>query len=359
MAYIRCDLPHRRREDLERLVEKPVESMVIEMIIRRQKWMFMCLYNPNVNFKYQCCRSIDSILNVIQNDRVSVSHVLGDLSINLLCPRESQCIRDVVETHGLENMISDPTCFKSDKGSLLDVIFTNAKNRVSSSLNIDNGISDFHNITCFSTMLHVPRPIKQRIVYRTYKNFNEDTFKNDISTAPYHVGEIFEDFDDKFWFYKKLIADITDSHAPIKHRQPVSFPVPFMNSKLRKACHTKSMLRNRYFRGGRTKGQWESYRKSRNAATKLKAESMKKYFEDKCNPMYSTVKQNVFWDSIKPFMTEKVKHDNKSICLKIDDSIISRPAAVCNAFNDYLSSIASSLGNNDDALKEFEDIECI
>ena len=78
---------------------------------------------PTKTSKYQCCRSIDSILNVIQNDRVSVSHVLGDLNINLLCPRDSQCIRDVVETHGLENIISDPTCFKSEKGSLLDVIF--------------------------------------------------------------------------------------------------------------------------------------------------------------------------------------------------------------------------------------------
>ena len=115
---------------------------------------------------------------------------------------------------------------------------------------------------------------------------------------------------------------ITDSHAPIKHQQPVSFPVPFMNSNLRKACPTKSILRNRYFRGGRTKGQWESYRKSRNAATKLKAEFMNRYVENKCNPMYSTVKQNVFWDNIKPFMTEKVKHDNKSICLEIDDFII-------------------------------------
>ena len=48
MAYTPCDLPHRRREDLERFVEKPVESMVIEMITRRQKWMLICLYNPNV-----------------------------------------------------------------------------------------------------------------------------------------------------------------------------------------------------------------------------------------------------------------------------------------------------------------------
>ena len=89
MAYIRCDLLHRRRENLERLIESSVESMAIEMIIRRQKWMFMCLYNPNVNFKYQCCRSIDSILNVIQNERVSVLHVLGDLNISLLFPRDN------------------------------------------------------------------------------------------------------------------------------------------------------------------------------------------------------------------------------------------------------------------------------
>ena len=32
---------------------------------------------------------------------------------------------------------------------------------------------------------------------------------------------------------------------------------------------------------------------------------------------------------------------------------------MCNAFNNYFSSIASSFGNNDDALKEFEDIESI
>ena len=47
------------------------------------------------------------------------------------------------------------------------------------------------------------------------------------------------------------------------------------------------------------------------------------------------------------------------MCQIVLDSIISKPAAVCNAFNNYFSSIASSFGNNDDALKEFEDIQSI
>ena len=64
---------------------------------------------------------------------------------------------------------------------------------------------------------------------------------------------------------------------------------------------------------------------------------------------------NIFCDDIKPFMTEKLKHGNKSICLKIDDSTIGTADAVRNAFSDYWASIASSFRNND-ALEEFEDV---
>ena len=109
------------------------------------------------------------------------------------------------------------------------------------------------------------------ITYRSYKKFDDENFKHDVENALYHVGEIFDDFDDKFWFQKKLMEGVINGHAPIKRRKaPKKKTVPFMNAPLRKACHYKAMRRNKYFRHGRTKSLWELYRKSRNEASKLK-----------------------------------------------------------------------------------------
>ena len=47
MAYIRNDLPHRRRADVEQSVHTPVEALIFEVIIRNEKWLFTCLYNPH------------------------------------------------------------------------------------------------------------------------------------------------------------------------------------------------------------------------------------------------------------------------------------------------------------------------
>ena len=64
----------------------------------------------------------------------------------------------------------------------------------------------------------------------------------------------------------------------MKQKKVVKQPVPYMNSKLRKACFHKAMSRNKYFKHGRSSQSWELYRKSRNNVTKFKAVSMNTYF---------------------------------------------------------------------------------
>ena len=62
MAYVRNDLPHRRRSDLEHSTHLPVESLIFEIIIRKEKWLFICLYSPHNKYKKQCCDSIETFL---------------------------------------------------------------------------------------------------------------------------------------------------------------------------------------------------------------------------------------------------------------------------------------------------------
>ena len=53
------------------------------------------------------------------------------------------------------------------------------------------------------------------IIYRSYKNFNEEHYLNDLSCMPLHVGQL---FDDTYWFCEKLLSDTMNIHAPIKKR---------------------------------------------------------------------------------------------------------------------------------------------
>ena len=66
----------------------------------------------------------------------SLSHILikydnhiiaGDLNLNMLdlkCDGHSHFF-DLKDTHNLSNLVKSATCFKSSKGSLLDVLVTN------------------------------------------------------------------------------------------------------------------------------------------------------------------------------------------------------------------------------------------
>ncbi len=82
----------------------------------------------------------------------------------------------------------------------------------------------------------------QKIKYRSMKKYNEDSFKLEMSMAPFHVGEVFENDDSIIWFQHKLMEDVIDVHAPNKSTSIKRNNIHHMNSQLRKAGHKKNQL---------------------------------------------------------------------------------------------------------------------
>ena len=103
------------------------------------------------------------------------------------------------------NIVDKPTCFKTENNTLLDVILTSNRKRIAGTLNVNTGISDFHNLIAFSYKMHVPITGDRNIQYRSYKHFDNELFKDDIASAPFHVGDIFDGFDDTYWFNHMLL----------------------------------------------------------------------------------------------------------------------------------------------------------
>ena len=71
--------------------------------------------------------------------------------------------------------------------------------RVVPTINFDTGLSDF--ILLFDLPRKFTYPVPMKVtVYRTHKTFDEENYKHDVENAPYHVGENFDDLDEKVWF---------------------------------------------------------------------------------------------------------------------------------------------------------------
>ena len=79
------------------------------------------------------------------------------------------------------------------------------------------------------------------------RKFDEISFQSDIDHIPFHIIEVFDDIEDKYWAHNVLINDVIDSHAPLKTRS-ISKQIPYMNSNLRKCMNQRYMWRSRHFK---------------------------------------------------------------------------------------------------------------
>ena len=115
-----------------------------------------------------------------------------------------------------------------------------------------------------------------------------------------------------------------------------------MNSELWRAVYKKKMLFNKHkkYKG---KTNRENIRKQRNYVTKLRKQSIKLYFFERCS---GGPKSKDFWPTINPFLSSKTSKNSVDIILMENNSLVSDQADVCNILNDFYINIAKEIGIN-------------
>ena len=169
-AYFRSDIPHRWRRDYESKANDGVEFIIFDVIIRHEKLLFIGVYKPPSVHDDHLIESITNFFRQAQGAYRS-TFVIGDIDIDMSkAPKQFQ---DFMQVHGLENVIIRPTCFKAKNATQLDVVLTDTPRRIEWIVNFNIGMSDFHNITCASTKLFVPKMSGSSFHYRSYKKFDD------------------------------------------------------------------------------------------------------------------------------------------------------------------------------------------
>ena len=335
MFYVNSKIPNRQRKDLCDSQTNGVECIVLEISLQKEKVFFLLLYKPpNVND----CHLVNVISNVI--DRciiISKSfYLIGDFNVDL--SKIPNSLTSLFDAYDLKNVITKPTCFKNvNNPSLLDGVITNSPLRLLTHFNLCIGISDCHNLVGGITRMNAPKIIPRKIVYRSFKSFDDVEFNNDLSRTPFHVCEIFDDPSDQLWFHNKLLTEVIELHAPLKNKTVKIKQLPYMNSVLRKAINVKAMLKRKFHRF-KTSATWNKYRCQRNYVNSLKRSSIIKYFEKKCSDKNS----KDFWKTVSPFISN-VKKSCVDISLLENDHIISCPKKVSNIFNEFFINVTKDL----------------
>ena len=122
-----------------------------------------------------------------------------------------------------------------------------------------------------------------------------------MENVPFHAIDCFDDPSTTLWAFNSLFTSVLDIHAPLKTKTIRGNEPPFMNSSLRKAVRRKKQLLNR-FKARRSNTNWEAYRSQRNLTTKIRRNSIKNYFIERCA---QGPKHKDFWRTIKPFLSNK------------------------------------------------------
>ena len=221
------------------------------------------------------------------------------------------------------------------------------------SLNIPKiGLSEHFPIFCTRKMHVKPPKINHyTISYRSFKNFNEAKFIEELQSVPWDTIKLFDDTDDILEAWSDLFLQVVDNHVPIrqhrvKHKNQPEWLTPEVIDAIK--------CRDRY----KSLGNEQDYKKWRNKVTSLLQNAKKAQYQN----FIERNKENP--SSIYKIFQEvgagKGPHKQTTIdSLNSDDTPIDDPLEMANEFNEFFVNIASKLkesavtNTNHDKLKEF------
>ena len=174
-------------------------------------------------------------------------------------------LKTFMQSHTLFNLIKSNTCFKG-RGSCIDLTFTNRKFCFKNSSTFETGLIYSILKTTFK------KEDSKHLIYRDYKNFNNEYFHNDLKNGLSKCPKNYESFENVF-------VTVLDRHAPRKTKILHGNQKPHVDKHLRKTIMKRSVLKSKAKIRKRPK-DISDYKKQRNLAVRLNKERRIEHFEN-------------------------------------------------------------------------------
>ena len=228
----------------------------MQLSIRKQKWLLLPIYRPPSQDQKYFVDAI-SVINDKYSAKLENVILIGDFNME---PNDSDRVT-LTHDHNLHNLIKGKTCFKSQYGRCIDLILTNKKHSLMKSQSFETGFSDHHHLIYTILISTFTKVAPKKVVYREYKNFNEEYFLTDLNVnLNWCYPTEYQAFEDVF-------MQTLDKHAPKKQKVLRANNKPYMNKDLSKAIKTRSRLKK--IANKTKKTDIKKYKSQRNLVVKM------------------------------------------------------------------------------------------
>ena len=336
--YVREGLPFKIRSDLNSF---DYECLWIELTRSKcRPTLICCAYRaPDMDF----CNFIFNLNNCMANIKLDKCDLvlLGDLNANILSHsrnKEKQELLKFVRTFDFEQLITEATRVTESAKSLLDVILVNNDHRIIDSGVVPVSLSDHHLVYCV-LKAGVTKAPPRTIEYRSYKNFNVNSFIADLNNVPWHVIENADNIDDAVFVWNKLFSEVADSHAPVKKRRVKGSPVNWMNDKINEAMKDRDFHHRRAVKTN-SAYHWSNYRRLRNLVNRKIKSAKSKYYCELIKEAKGD--SSKIWKAVNEASSRNVKSSSPT-CIVADGVQITSPSSIATTMNIYFSSIGKFL----------------
>ena len=267
LLYVRTDIPCRELRDFS--CSPSLQAIPTELTLKDRKWLIIAVYNPyyylGLEFVNNLSDLIDYYLCKYENLVIIGDMNLEESNVNLI---------NLCNDYNLTNLIHKNTCFKSSKGTCIDLILTNRRSYFQHSNSFETGLSDYHHLiySMFKMSYTKLSPIKQ--LYRNFKNFDQQEFQLTL-TENLQKGNInnFSDFD-------YIFSTLLNIHAPTKKKVIRGNHKPYISKSLKKEMMKRAHLKN-LFNKSNSSQDLSNYKRQRYLVVVLNKKEKNTFFSYK------------------------------------------------------------------------------
>ena len=189
---------------------------------------------------------------------------------------------------------------------------------------------------------------KSQIVYkRSYRFYNEDEFKKDLLNVNWDETFKNTNADASFDTFLSIINKLLDEHAPLKKLSKREVPLkqkPWITKKIQRKMIERDKLFKKYCKSKKTIQKFEiheKYKIIRNSIVFEINKSKRQYFETFFANSSNEIKKT--WSGIRSLVTLKSTSSSSVYSLTINEKTISDPLTIANSFNEFFTTVGSSL----------------
>ena len=350
--YVKKSLNFSINEVLSIFVDRIFESLFIEVKFNSTKFIIGSVYRPGTQHPTlsaseqftQFCDFFSSISDYI-NSKNLTSYIFGDFNLDCLKYGSNNFVNEYVDllfSYGMLQVVTKPTRCTLLTATLIDHVITNSNSQSFNTIILISFLSDHFPLFHFLNLRK--ETLLPKIIYS--RDNSEDSikrFNDSLMAMSWNNVTQYNDPQLSFNNFTENFSSLHDIHLPIvskKFNRNYHKIEPWITNGLLTSRRHKINLEKKHF-ANPSVASLEVLKKFRNLYNKVLRAAKKLYFEQELRANQSNLKKT--WDLIKTAMNKKSDKSTNISSILLNNVIVSDPQLIANHFNDFFTSIPSSI----------------